>query len=115
MIYAHLSTAPPVLLVQAGDTVTPAALAAQLGDATGLVVPRLLDVGTLRLAMGAEVASTSVRVDNADGALSALLADPPLRAEVEVGLVLDGARVTLLRGQVRRARVGTAFDLEVEA
>lgn len=65
--YLVIAADPPMTLLSVGD------------DAPGLSYPVLTGVGAIRQpADGSESANVSVDADNADGALTALLAVPPL-------------------------------------
>lgn len=67
--YLVLASDPPLTLLSAGDA------------APGLSYPVVIGVGAIRQpADGAETANVSVDLDNADGFVSSLLADPPLGA-----------------------------------
>ena len=72
-----------------------------------------LGIGPLRRpADGAESASVIVHLDNADGALSALLAVPPLGASAILSGP-DGAEG--FRGRLAGVRLEETADLELEA
>lgn len=72
----------------------------------------ILDLGPARSAVNGEVPSVSVRLDNARGELTALLARPPLRARATL---VDGAGAVIFDGLVQSVSLGAEAVLELES
>lgn len=99
--YLVIASDPPLTLLSMGDT------------GAGLIYPVLTGVGAIRQpADGSEAANVSVDADNADGALTALLAVPPLGAAA-VLYGPDGAE--WFRGLLAGVTLAETARLELEA
>lgn len=99
--YLVIAADPPLTLLSVGDS------------APGLSYPVLTGVGAIHQpADGSESANVSMDADNADGALSALLAVPPLRAPAVVHGP-DG--VEWFRGVLAGVTLADGVKLELEA
>lgn len=98
--YLGLSADPPLILLSVGDA------------APGLSYPVLTRVGAIRQpADGSETANVSVDLDNADGFVSALLAEPPLGASATL-YGPDGA--AWFRGMLAGVTLGETATLDLE-
>lgn len=95
-----LESAPPLALLSVGDA------------APGLSYPVAVGVSAIRQpADGSETANVSVQLDNADGFVSALLADPPLGASATL-YGPDGSE--WFRGMLAGVTLGETATLDLE-
>ena len=71
-----------------------------------------LDADSLRAGAGGEVPNIAVRLDNARGELTSLLADPPLRAPATL-YDLDGT--VIITGAVHAVTLAAEAVIDIEA